>query len=112
MAGFCAVKNAGNVDAEDASTKAPPPARRDFMQMPPNAAALELPANCHPFFGGLPCARTSNPLPPTLGALMRSRKNEKFCGVLNARLYVKRMFCSESGLKINAARGEICVPST
>ena len=112
MAGFCTVKNAGNADAEDASTKAPLPARRDFMQMPPNAAAPQVLANCHPDFGGLPCARRSNPLPPTLGALMRSRKNEKFCGVLNARLYVKRMFCVSVGLKINAARGEICVPST
>src|SRR3982751_3550040 len=103
MAGFCAVKNAGNVDADDASTKVPPPARRDFMQIPPNAAAPQLLANCQPFFAGLPCARTSNPLPPTLGALMRSRKNEKFDGVLNARLYVMRKFCVSLGLKISAA---------
>ena len=47
-----------------------------------------------------------------LRALIRSRKKEKFCGVLNARLYVKRKFCVSDGLKISAARGEICVPST
>ena len=35
-----------------------------------------------------------------LRALIRSRKNEKFCGVLKARLYVKRKFCVSDGLKM------------
>src|SRR5687768_2459573 len=107
----CAVKKPGNAEAALASTKLPPPARRDFMQIPPNIDEVQPRENCHPSFGGLPCARTSNPLPPMLRVLIRSRKNEKFCGVLNARLYVTRKFCVSDGLKISAARGETCVPS-
>ena len=62
----CAVKNGRNADAADASTNAPFPVSRDFMQMPPNAAAEQVRENCHPSLGGLPCARMSNPLPPML----------------------------------------------
>jgi hypothetical protein len=48
---------------------------------------------------------------PPSGWRTRSRKNEKFAGVENARPYVARKLWFGVGLNTSAARGENCAPA-
>jgi hypothetical protein len=104
------LKEPGNVDAADAGTNVPLPASLDFMQTPPNSEDVQFRANCQPSFGGFP-GPDVEAAAADVARVDEVEEERKFCGVLNARLYVKRKFWSFVGLKMTAARGEICVPS-
>src|SRR5688572_15561677 len=92
----CPVMSPGRPSPAYAETIVPPFSvdgmNAERMQKLPGAPA-QLRLNFQPSFGGFPMARTSKGRPAGLRVFTRSRKNEKFCGVLKARLYVTRAFC-------------------